>query len=392
LCTGCFGDEEAAVEAHDRAVTNTLRFNNLMYGGDRMKEENLHHAGILMSVLKPNIPGYDVDFAPWRTAEYAAMDQDVLAAVLLVMNVAAVLLATAVVVVLWRRRRQGNAPVLIWIGWKRLVTIQTVAVLLPVAAFGLWTAVSPVSSRRFGSNVAMDPLFLEYSLLAAVIAGLLVSLGVRAIRNRALQIGMSVPPSGRTGPRCAFLVLGLTVLGTVGWYLATWSPGTARIEVVYATHLNVLLFLLLWLGSQFCLLKGCNRWLALSWGLICPGLAMMVAALIGYAAALVFYPNDAKGLGVVCGCVGIMIGSWWGLARLLLTRSHSALFEWSALRSLVPIITVAAVFLAVVAGPALFWMEASAVNRIGEPASAVFVNEAERSDLRILRDGIVRGQ
>ncbi len=381
------GEDEAALTAHERAAALTRQYRELMHKSDPRSSAKDPHAGFMVNLMTPALPGYRPPAAGWRTAEYATLDKAALTLGLLAMNLMTVLMGAASLLWLLRRRRAGDGPMLLWIGWRRLVTILLAAVAAPMAIFTFWTWLSPASSRQFGADVALDRASLEYMLLGAAVFVLLVSFGLRAIRTRAIEIGMATPPAQRARDHRGFAVVGAVILIAVAVFVLTWSPDQRRTGTTLLLHGALVTSTLLWLLRQLCRLSGYSIWRALGY----VALPTVLCGGLFYAGARLMNFRDAAGFLVAFTCIGFVGGFFWAFMRALSSQSDRSRFTFSAVRSLVPILALTAVVTTAVAGPTIWRVEAEAVSNIGD-AGQFLINEVEKSNLRLVRDWIVGGE
>jgi len=163
--------------------------------------------GIFLSIVTPAISGYDVDPKPFRQGEYTLLDRGTLTIGMLLLVCAAAF--TSVMGLINARRQQASA-LLLWIGWRRLAWVLSVALLLPVAFFIAWSH-SPWSGRAYGLNISFGTVILSHVLILTAVLILLVACGTQAIRQHARELGLAVP-AGRV------LWLPATLLSAIGWH------------------------------------------------------------------------------------------------------------------------------------------------------------------------------
>ncbi|MFW6154361.1 MAG: permease prefix domain 1-containing protein [Planctomycetota bacterium] len=165
------------------------------------------------------------DPAPMRAAQYALGEQLVLIYLLVVVLVLA-LLAAAATGVGFLRRKTGRR-LLLFVGWRRIGWICLAAIAAPLAGYVLYTRLAPVSPHRFGAWYALGRLAVEAAVLVVVLLGLLTGLTYGAIRRRAAEAGLDVPPPRRLRDRRVFVALA-SLLGIAAVaYIVVWEIANA---------------------------------------------------------------------------------------------------------------------------------------------------------------------
>ncbi len=329
------GRAEQAEEARSARRQQDALFHEIRKG-PRLDERELVHAGVLMSVLTPSLPGgYRPDFEPMRTTEqFVAAEMGLLLSLCLLVLLALFLGGLAMVSLIIQRR--GNKPILLFVGWVRIGKICLLAIVVPVAVYALYAYVLTAADRVYGLNYTIGKTLLEFVVTLGAICVLLLGLGYSAIRRRAGEIGLSVPPRLRLRDRrwiagAGALIAIVVVVYLIGWWAGPFKPTDPRrfrkLDSVHGALLAVVVvaFLLVWGVREF---------------------------------------------------VG-----------LYLTRYDH--FRRTLYRSLVPIIASAVIVVGIFCGWALARGESSAARRITGSASFSFRNEIERSDFRSLRDNFV---
>ena len=378
---------DAAIAVADAAL---LRYRELMgTAGEVSGSQDLEKAGFLMSLMVPGVPGFEVDFEPFRLAEYVLMDRW---AMTLVVGVLTGLAAVGSLVGLLMMGR-GTAPMLVWIGWRRLARVVGVSVVLPTLVFAVWSR-SPWGGRGLG--IDQRPwLLLGWAFAAGAVGWLALAMGLQALRQRAIEVGLAVPPSRGRGVRWARgLAKGVAVAGASGFFV--WavmndleSLGDAQTKAVFWYAAVVLLVGVVW-------------WVVACW-IVCMGGVARSSVVLGRAAI------RSAGLGAVLITV-VWIPTLMGYAGSdgsLFRRSAVAVllpvsglvglmwlwrrpgrpndFARSAVRSLTPVLAACALAGGVLWGPLVSWREASLARRLVE-VSPVFVDlEVERSNAKAVR-------
>lgn len=288
------------------------------------------HSSMLTSMLLPAIGGYTpADPTPLRRAEYAIADRVALAWLML-MLVALAIGIGLIALVFSLLRRRTNRPLFLFVGWHRLARICLLAIVAPLAAYTLYAYLTPLGGRQLGVHVAGMRLLVEYLALTAVIFGLLQQLSYTAIRQRALELGIPVPPPASSLARRSLWVgLGALTLGIlaclIAWHVRARDFDT---QVLYGEN---------------------------------PADGYFTAVALLIAAAGVFFTAHR----------------WYGHAQ----------FHRTLLRSAVPILAAAVIVLGVVCGLALRQVETAAASQ--SHFSRTLFEEIERSNCRHLRNRLV---
>lgn len=381
------GDHEGAEAAIAVADAMTLRYNGLMREGLGVVSgsQDLKEAGFVMSMIAPAVPGYAVDFEPFRLAEYVWMDR---VAMTLVVGGLTALAGLGALVGLWMAGRR-EAPLLMWIGWRRLAKVVGVSVVVPTLVFVVWSR-SPWGGRGFG--IDQRPWLLLGSVFAAALVGWsALAMGLQALRQRAVEVGLAVPVRSETSG-------GRRWLGWAGQGLV-WTGLVVVPAMGIAGAGGSSTAVTLW-----CVLVGAAAmWAALAGAVVrMRGVARPRAAVVRVGGGLLLLTvlvalggwvylrrGNASDTLVEVASWGLV---WWsvlvggvGLIRLARRPGTTTAFARSAVRSLTPVLAACALVGGVLWGPLLSWREASLALRLVE-VSPVFVDlEVERSNAKALR-------
>ena len=290
------------------------------------------------------------DLEPARKAEYAVADQVVLLALLAVAAAMALLAAGLTAVGLIHRRRTDCSPTLLFVGWGPLGRICLFAVAIPITLFALYSQVSPFGGRQYGLWYALERVLLEFVLVGAAVAVLLIGLSHSAIRRRANELGIPTPQAAWPHQR---------------WWLAAVTALLSLCAAAYVVCWHLGLFRASWEG------KHGEPTVEFSFG------HRWVYGGYGFAIATV---------------VGVFMLAWLILAiiRLKRTGGEWAHFRGTLLRSMVPILAAAVIVIGIFCGLALRRAEATAVSRITGRADVGLHNEVELSNFRELRERFVK--
>jgi len=174
----------------------------------------------------------EVDPAPLRAAEYALLEQAAL--ILLLMYFPWIALpGPGDLRALWRGTPRSCV---LFIGWKRLGRILLYGAVAPLAAYAACTRLAPFSSHRYGLWYTSTRVVLELTVVDTVMIGLLWVMTYKAVRQRAAEAGIAVPPPIGLRDRAAFAALAEALALAVIGYLALWEwvmPGDNRMLAVF---------------------------------------------------------------------------------------------------------------------------------------------------------------
>ncbi len=334
---------ERAEQARSARKQQYAQFNEIIKrpGVDK---RDLVHAGMLMTNLTPSLSGYRPDFEPMRTAEQFLAAEMGLILLLCVLVLLALFLGGLALLSLIIQR-PGNKPILLFVGWGRIGKICLLAIVVPVAVYALYAYVLTASDRVYGLNYTAGKTLLEFVVTLGAICVLLLGLGYSAIRWRAEEIGLSVPPALRLRNRRWIVGVGAlialaVVVYLVGWWAGPFKPDEGNWAGLWARTFADSS------RQEFASMHGV--YLA----------AIMVAFLLVWG-------------------VREFVGLYW-------TRYDH--FRRTLYRSLVPIIAAAVIVVGLFCGWALARGERSAVQRITDSGTFSFRNEMEGSDYRLIRD------
>ncbi|MDY7011811.1 MAG: hypothetical protein SVV80_13835, partial [Planctomycetota bacterium] len=303
-----------------------------------LDKSDLVHAGMMMAILAPGISGYKPDFEPMRTAEqFVAAEMGLLLSLCIFILLALFLGGLALVSLIIQR--PGNKPILLFVGWGRIGKICLLAIVVPVAVYALYAYVLTASDRVYGLNYTAGKTLLEFVVTLGAICVLLLGFGYSAIRRRAGEIGLDVPPRLRLRDRRWIAGLGALITLVVVVYLVGWRAGPFKPAGLRLMRLEM-----------FVSAHG----------------ALLSAAVVAF---LLFWG------------VREFVGLYW--------RKQYAHFRRTLYRSLVPIIASAVIVVGIFCGWALARGESSAARRITGSATLTLRNELERSNYRILRENFI---
>jgi len=325
---------EGALREFDR---QNEAFNNARNAPRWFDQEQQRQAGLLWANLLPHF-SEPMDFEPMRSAEKALFQQLGLL-VLLGFLVAAALLNVAVVGydLIRRDRRRVGAGLLLFVGWRRIGMICLFAIVLPLAAYVVYSYGLTRSDHQYGLNYTAGKVLSEVGLTVAAVLVLLRATGYAAVRARAAEISLAVPAPIRLRNRPFIAVLGVlsfapSIVYLIGWRIGYFRP-TAR------NFADVVL----------------------------PGLALSGALL---AFLLIWRVREANALRDAC--------------------NELIRFRRTLRRSMVPILAAAVILVGAVCGWSLANMEKSAISRVRGQAAWDWRDEMERSTFGPLKERFVR--
>ena len=317
---------------------------------DEAVRQHLPHAAPAYLVIGGSSFPLHADFGPVRSAEYATADQTALLWLLTVVAAIALLAAIMTGISMIRRRHSGQRPTLLFVGWGPLGRICLLAVAIPITLFALYSQVSPFGGRQYGLSYAMDRVMLEFVLVGATVAVLLIGLSHSAIRRRAGELGIPVPQAARQRQRRWLSAMTVLIVLCAVAYVVCWHSGLFR----------------------------------------APWEAQHDGAIVGFPFA---YQWEYCGYGfAIVGATGLLTLVWSAFALIRLKRmgKESAHFRGTLWRSMVPILASAVIVVGIFCGLALRRAEAAAVARITGRADVGRHNEIELSGFREMRERFVK--
>jgi hypothetical protein len=144
-------------------------------------------------------------------AEYAVFDQAAVAVLLvLLLMLVAVRQGGSWVGEKW----QGNRPIFVFIGWRRLFRFVLLTGVVPVGLYGLYAWLIP-GVRKFGLPLADSRIIVEYAFIMAVVFMLLRRLGDQAVRQRACELNIPLPALKPIGIH--WIGITLFAIATIGY-------------------------------------------------------------------------------------------------------------------------------------------------------------------------------
>jgi len=321
--------EESAAEARAKLDSDNQFFATLFSDDPVLREQIFKHGGILGKMFMPAIPSYQVDTEPFVMAEYIVAERAALTALLAALVLLGFVLSVAVVVSVVSCRNQHDGPKLLFIGWRQLGWICLIALALPLVAYFIYAHVLRLGGAQYSLLLVWPRVVLDSAVVAAVVLMLLFGMSYSAIRQRAQRAGMMVPPMLRWR--------------NIRWMFYTWCLLGFALVVHYPA----------WKVA-----------ISKSDGRLSPALLQWCL--------------------VLTGIVGVFVVVWLVRETLRITRFKGELahFRRTLIRSFLPILAAAVIFLGLAGGVGLKIAEGRALRS----AEMFFINEVEKSGFRLLRD------
>lgn len=323
------------------------------------------------------------------------MDQAALGLIVMLASLGVIVGALAVGAITWRRRGRDDAPLLLWIGWRRAVLAVTLSVGAPLAAYAGWVWALPIGSYHYGLDYVVGRRLVEATLLPTAIGVGGWYLGAWAVRRRAWELGLAQPQRPQpTWLALAILTSPLTLLlgvyFTLGRGLATPASGNcvgvlAAMSIVdVLAAMGVVLWGIGWLGWAVAGVKGFD----VRWRRVGRGVGMMLGIIaVGTAVAILTGVNP-WGAALLAMSL-LLLAAGVGVVSLMIRRSDYGQFAASFARTGVPLAAAIALLLAATAGPLLHTFEAQRAQRIATADQLLLFNEVDRSALRRLREHLI---
>ena len=90
---------------------------------------------------------------------------------------------------------RADRGVLVFVGWGRLGRILLLGLVAPLAAYAMYLGAAAGLGGQTGLTLSgLGRIVVELAALGAIIFGLVARLSRSAIRQRAAEIGLTVPP------------------------------------------------------------------------------------------------------------------------------------------------------------------------------------------------------
>jgi hypothetical protein len=320
----------------------------------------------------------EADLRDERLAEYAVVDEFIvmLTAVMLIVPVLAGLITAAI------RRRQNLT---VFVGWKRLAAVVGLS-LVPVGVYALYLLVFRV--RGFGLIYSAGRTLAEYSIVGCAIILIMRVGGERAMRQRARELGITLPATLPDLRR--MLYIGGVLAAAIAAYLVFAPQLNILFGVIAAAA--VIVYTMAWLTRArepaekeptSVLRRRMPDWILL---LIVAAIALAAVIGVSYLSERAWRRETVVSLAVIVFSIGA------GLAALLLLgliRKYVHAAGWSQqggmrLRAAVPIPAAIAIALVVVAGGAARIIEKHSIAHLAAKPPQVFT-EVQDSNYAVLQ-------
>jgi hypothetical protein len=247
-----------AAQARQERMKEYELYNRIM-AGRRPMEGAWPDASLFELAIMPSLPGYVAALKPVRRAEQFAMAEAALAGLLVNLALAAVVLGLVSVVerVFVRKVDRG---VLVFVGWRRLGRILLLGLAAPLAAYAVYVVIGAVWGGEIGFSLRnATRIMVELAAVVVVVLGLVVGLSRSAIRQRARELGLTVPRASRWRDRIVMLVVtGAGALAVIvyvaGWWAGPFRPAAPTTEVqvpAVVTCVAVDALIVLWLVQEW---------------------------------------------------------------------------------------------------------------------------------------------
>ena len=225
--------KEAAAQARAEAREEQQCFESLTTRStEHFSDEEIEkNGGMLLAITLPAIYAKrDPEMLrPWRLVERVLFERAMLTAVFVALMVILLALLLRTFGMLVGLRRRAEVPKLFFPGWKRLAWVIGVSVVLPLAAYYVYSRWMPFGGLGYGINYRPERLVLEFSVLGVAIIVLSTFTTYRAIRARCKEAGMPVPALGRLRPGWFWrITVALCVIPLVV-YAFTWQAEQGRV-------------------------------------------------------------------------------------------------------------------------------------------------------------------
>ncbi|WP_428389619.1 permease prefix domain 1-containing protein [Mucisphaera sp.] len=385
------GEEQSASAVREQLALDEKLLRDIRMEGHGGETERAVRYGMMLGMLLPAVPGFEIDAQPWRKLEYAVFDQGALMFILVGCNAMVLGLSLLGLLRWWRTSSTDEAPLQLWIGWKRVSVVLGLGLVLPTALAMIWW-MSPWSSRYYGLNVSAEILVMEYVFYLFVMLVMLSSLTVYALYQRAGELGMEHPaPIRLRHLLAADIATGLLLLVLV-WSYFHWDP-VSVLDDGLGFQAAVVMGVLAVLASLLWLLGGLWWMLGSGAGTVMQGLLtrLLGPILVLVVSSLVWFHQDLWAPVILFGGLGLVLGMIWVAIWLTSPKVQLGSFTGSVLRSVAPLAAAGAVIMTAVLGPALVWNEARLTQEI-HAEGMLFEQEIERSNYRYVREWLVTGE
>jgi len=152
--------------------------------------------------LDGNLLGVDIAdghgaelFIPQRTMGYKLFEEFALDLLLISLGIGILAASAAQLLLLARQRHAGAVPILLVPGWKQLVRVLLLGVVVPLAAYAIYTLL-PFSGRAYSVEAIFPRFVVEMLLLGGSMIVVPAVLMARMMRTRCRRLRISIPGRG----------------------------------------------------------------------------------------------------------------------------------------------------------------------------------------------------
>ena len=222
------GHDALAAEWKDRLPELHALYRNTFAQGSAVYHKGLPVArqGFLSEPILRTLDVRNVDTRTLLTAEHAIADRAFLAIVVSVLLVIALCMGlTTCARVAQHRKSDASRPMFLFIGWRRIGAVIVLALLAPVVIYGVYCYAPPIAARAQGLRVIWPRQFVEYALLGTVMGAGVLALSVQAVRRRSEEAGLAVPKQRRRINRVLCwvipaMVVAVALVYEIGWRIS----------------------------------------------------------------------------------------------------------------------------------------------------------------------------
>jgi len=189
-----------ALKGHDvataQAADKRLQENKKLVASSRTDfrgtpEERAREGVLFGKVIHQLLPDPNT-VAPMRQAEYDVTDQLAIAVIAFCVMGVGLLYAVRVLLGRWAPGERDNQTRLM-IPARQLVAIILLGVAAPILVYAIYARATSLGGREYGLNHTGLRVVIEYVLLLIAVLGLTSTLAQRAIRRRAVELGITLP-------------------------------------------------------------------------------------------------------------------------------------------------------------------------------------------------------
>jgi hypothetical protein len=184
------------------------------------------------------------NFRPMRGIDYVLYSRLGMTVIFLVLVALSLLFVLITGVNLLRLRKNKEGPKLIFVGWRPMIKITLIAVVIPIIAYMLYIYGFP-PAEKYALMYAKARLGVEFFLLGAMILVLALTMSYSAIRRRAMEAGIIVPPEITMRNRQWSLIFGMLAIATIIGFVIYWylhAETSANSFISFACQRNMLIF------------------------------------------------------------------------------------------------------------------------------------------------------